>query len=413
VLRAISKSDALPTNGRPISVCLLVSSLEFGGAERQVIEMYRSFDPQRIKPLICSLSREMPQARHLPKGGKEVRLVEKRARFDLTVVFRLARVLRQEEIAVVHAFLLDAEIASRLAAPIARVPVVVASERNTDYVRPLSHWIALKLTQPLFDVMVANSHAGKRFNMRTLGLPQSRIEVVHNGVDTQRFHPDREAGLAFRKQFDLPAEHPVIGMVASFKRQKGHDLFLRMAAQVRNAFPKATFLMVGGAMRENSGESSRCETEIKELTATLNLTDCCRFIPNQTDMRVVYNACDMTVLLSRREGTPNVLLESMACGVPVVATNVADNALLIEEGVTGYTVPPEDSDGAARRVEGLLSNPALRAQMGEAARTRACGKFSLRRAASELEDIYARCLAAKSRAAGTHSPQRADGRGEG
>ncbi len=377
---------------RPLNVCLLISSLEFGGAERQVVEMTRTFDRERVAPFICSLSKQVPLAANLQDPERDLVIVEKRGRFDFTTVFRLAKVLRERKVDVLHAFLLDAEIAARLAAPLAGVPVVIASERNTDYVRPRLHTIALKTTQRLFHVMVANSFAGKQFNVRTLGLSPSRIEVVHNGVDVERFRPDPPAGESFRRKLGLSLDHPVVGMVGSFKRQKGHDCFLRMARRVADANPDAKFLIVGEPLSDDLAATSQYQSEIKALTTSLNLTDRCIFLGNQRDMRSVYNACDVTVLLSRHEGTPNVLLESMACGVPVVASNIADNAVIVRDGETGHVVPREDSEAAAQCVEKLLADSSRRKAMGTLARSRVCSDFSLERATSRLEEIYARTL---------------------
>jgi len=386
------QAPAAAGQAKPISVCLLISSLEFGGAERQVVEMVRSFDRRKVKPIICSLSSEVPLARFLPGNREDLSIVEKRGKYDFTTVFRVARLLRRERIDVVHAFLFDAEIVARLAAPMAGVPVVIGSERNTDYTRPRLHTIALKSTQGMFDVIVANSTSGKNFNMRTLGLADSRIEVVHNGVDVERFRPDRDSGLAFRERLGIGPNTPLIGMVGSYKRQKGQDCFLRMAAQVRQEIPGAHFLLVGEPVRDDLEETARFQNEVQQLAASLRLSDCCRFLGNQQDMKAVYNACDVTALLSRREGTPNVVLESMACGVPVIATDVADNKLIIVNGKTGFVVPREDSVAAAACATQILSNPAFKKELGEKARRHACEEFSLRVAAAKLENIYTRCL---------------------
>jgi glycosyltransferase involved in cell wall biosynthesis len=382
---------------RPLNVCLLISSLEFGGAERQVVEMTRTFDRARVTPFICSLSKEVPLAANLENAQRDLVVLPKRGRFDAALVLRLAKLLRERRVDVVHAFLLDAEIAARLAAPLAGVRAVIASERNTDYVRPRLHTIALKATQPLFRVMVANSFAGKQFNVRTLGLAPSRIEVVHNGVDVERFRPDRTAGETFRRKTGLSLTAPVIGMVGSFKRQKAHDCFLRMARKVADTHPDAKFLLVGEPLSDDLAATSEYQSEIRALTTSLKLAERCVFLPNQQDMRSVYNACDVTVLLSRHEGTPNVLLESMACGVPVVASNIADNAVIVRDGETGYIVPRDDHSAAALRVESLLADSSQRQAMGIAARSRVCSDFSLDRAASKLEEIYARALSRQKR----------------
>ena len=267
------KSSVRAESGRakPISVCLLISSLEYGGAERQVIEMMRSFDRSIVTPYVCTLSSEVPLARTLPEGGKELSIIEKRGRFDFTTVFRLASWCRRHRIDVVHAFLFDAEIAARLAAPLGGVSAVISSERNTEYVRPRLHSILLKATQGLFDVMVSNSVSGKNFNIRTLGLPASRIEVVHNGVDVKRFAPNRSAGVAFREKLGIASGVPVIGMVGSYKRQKAQDCFIRMAAGVHRELPDAQFILVGEPLRDDFEETSRFQTEVKQLAETLKI----------------------------------------------------------------------------------------------------------------------------------------------
>jgi glycosyltransferase involved in cell wall biosynthesis len=310
--------------------------------------------------------------------------------------------LRRNRIDVIHAFLFDSEIVSRLAAPLARVPVVVSSERNTDYDRPVLHRVALSLTRPMFDVMVANSNAGREFNLRTQGLEPSRVEVVHNGVDTERFRPDREAGRACRARLGIPLEAPVVGMVASYKRHKGQDNFLRMAKLVLESCPSARFMIVGGLVGVPS-ESQQYRAEVRQFCTSLGLDDHCVFVGNQKDIGAFYNACDVTVLLSQREGTPNTVLESMACGVPVIASDVADNAFVAGHGHSGFIVPVDDAASAATRVRELLASEELRRRFGVAARARVCAEFSLERAAGKLERIYRQCVAAKRKYAARHA----------
>ncbi len=382
---------------RPISVCLLISSLEYGGAERQVVELVRAFDRSRVIPFACSLSPKVPLGAVLRRPEEDLCVVEKRNRFDITTIWRVAHVLRQRQVDVIHGFLLDAEIVARLAAPLARVPVVIASERNTDYVRRPLHHAALRLTQPLFDVMVANSHAGKAFNIRTLGLDESRIKVVSNGVDTGRFRPDRAAGMTLRRELGIDGTAGVVTMVGSFKRQKGHAAFLQMAARVRAAFPETFFLIVGEPFRDDSAASHDYKAEMIELARSLGLQGRCLFLGHRKDMPSVYNASDVTVLLSNREGTPNVVLESMACGIPAVVSDVADNRMIISDGEDGFVVSVQDVEEATVPVCELLREPRKRAMFGENARNKTIEKFSFAAATTRLEQIYRSCLAGSAR----------------
>jgi glycosyltransferase involved in cell wall biosynthesis len=376
---------------RPVSVCLLISSLEYGGAERQVVEMFRTFDRSRVRPIICSLSSNVPLAAGLDEHREDLYIVPRRWRFDFTTIFRVARLLRRERIDVLHAFLFDAEIIGRLAAPLAGVPVVIASERNADYTRPSLHECALRLTQPLVDTLVTNSFAGKQFTLRTTRFKDSQLHVVHNGVDTIRFRPDREAGATFRRRHGIPADALVVGMVGNYKRQKGHDVFLRMAAQVISHFDKTVFLIGGAPTGGRLAPSRAYQKEIEALAAQLGLRHRCHFVENEQNMPGLYNACDVTVLLSRREGTPNVLLESMACGIPIVATRVADNVHIVGETGCGFLVPVNDALAAAEAVRILLEETEAKTSRSAAAR-QCASEFSLERAARKLEQIY--CVAA-------------------
>jgi glycosyltransferase involved in cell wall biosynthesis len=267
---------------------------------------------------------------------------------------------------------------------------VIASERNADYTRRRLHEFALWLTQPLVDAVVANSFAGKKFTLRTTRFADSQINVVHNGVDTIRFHPDREAGASFRRRHGIPASALVVGMVGNYKRQKGHDVFLRMAAHIASRCEKVVFLMAGSPTGGRLAPSRTYRKEIEALAAQLGLRERCYFIENEQDMPGLYNACDVTALLSRREGTPNVLLESMACGVPVVATDVADNVLVVgQTDPAGAIVPMDDFSKAAGAVTSLLHSSELHRAAGIMARRRAC-EFSVYRAAYQLERLYRR-----------------------
>ena len=378
----------MDVDNRPLSVMLVISSLEYGGAERQVIELVKNFDRSKIDPIICSLSHEVPLAEHLPDIERDLIIVEKKGRFDASTVARLAAVMRERRVDIAHAFLFDAEIATRLAARRAKVPVVIASERNTDYARPLVQTIFQWVTRSMYDVMIANSNAGKRFNMRTLKLADEKVRVVHNGIDIDLFRPDKEARAKIRAELGLKNSEPVVGMVASFKRQKRHQDFFKMASKVLESHPNAWFLLAGEPLRDNQQGAADYHQEVRSVLSALGIEPRCHFLGNRDDMRDVYNACDVTVLTSSREGTPNVLLESMACEVPVVATNIADNAEIVREGETGFVVPLAQPDVMAERVSWLLSDLDECQHYGEVARKWVCESFSTAALVRNTEDIY-------------------------
>jgi glycosyltransferase involved in cell wall biosynthesis len=365
---------------------LLISSLERGGAERQVVELVRGLDRRRFDPFVCSLSEHVPLGPNLPDPDRDLVIVQKRWRFDATTVRRVSRVMAERRVDLVHAFLFDAEMVARLAGRLARVPVVIGSERNTDYRRPRIHAVCLTLTRALSDGLIANSNSGKRFVHRTLGVPLDRIHVIHNGINTEEFSPGD--GCVIRQELGIDETDQVVGMVASFKRQKNHTMFFGMADAVHREFPCAWFLCVGEPLRDNFGGAEDYHREMSEFVRTVEARDRIIMLGNRKDMRNVYNACDVTVLTSRHEGTPNVLLESMACGVPVVATRVSDNEHIVADGNTGFIVALDDVESMAARVADLLADPGRRSRMGEAARTHVCEHFSTACLCQKTGELY-------------------------
>lgn len=371
-------------------VMLLISSLERGGAEQQVVELVRQMDRDHFDPFVCSLSSHTPLATALPDPQRDLVVVAKKHKFDVSTVTRVARVMAERNVRIVHAFLFDANFVGRLAGRMARVPIVISSERNTDYQRRRIHSICLGLTRSWSRAMIANSHSGKRFVSRSLGIPQEEIYVVHNGVDVSRCCPGDRSKV--RRELSIADEDFVVGMIANFKPQKNHAQFFQMAELVLRRFPRTWFVCVGEPLRDNflGGEDyHRAMCALVKRTDTKNRL---RLLGIRRDMPDVYNACDVTVLTSRHEGTPNVLLESMACGVPVVATDVSDNAYIVRDGYTGFIVPLDDAEATAGRVGDLLADPDRRRAMGRAAREWVEGEFSPARMARKTEAVYSELL---------------------
>src|SRR5262249_28118285 len=160
------------------------------------------------------------------------------------------------------------------------------------------------------------------------------------GVDTRRFRP-RDAAAA-RRELGIAADGPVVGMFASFKAQKNHPLFFRAAARVLAALPATRLLLVGDQLYGGMHGSDEYKTEVMALFDELGLKERCIFAGNRTDVHRYYPACDVTVMSSHFEGTANAVLESLSCGVPVVATNVSDTARILPDSRAGYVVPPGD-----------------------------------------------------------------------
>jgi glycosyltransferase involved in cell wall biosynthesis len=370
----------------PITVVLVISNLEYGGAQRQVVELANNFDPSRVRVHVCSLSSYRPLARELRIPADCQHVIEKRGKYDLSVVPRLAALLKRTRADVVHGYLFDAEVAVRLAGRFAGTRVVAGSERNTNYTLKRVQLGAYRLTRDWVGLIVANSHAGAAFHRKTLGHDPRIYRVIHNGVDTTRFTPGDRGDARVRLGLD-PAR-PTIGMFASFKRQKNHPLLFEAAHRLLPAIPDLQLLLVGDQLHGGMHGSSDYKRETEALIDRLGLRPHCLALGNRDDVDLIYPACDVTVLPSLFEGTPNAALESMACGVPVIVTNVADNAIIAPDGRVGFVVPLDRPDVLADRLQRLLKDPEMAAACGAEARRWAIDEFSTRRLAEKTESVY-------------------------
>lgn len=344
---------------------------------------------------VCTLSPYVPLGVQLRDHERRLHLITKKFKLDVSVVPRLAVLMRRLKIDVVQSYLFDAEIAVRLAGRAVGVPLVVGSERNTDYRLKRRHLQPYWLTSKCVDLIIANSNAGATFNSRMLGHPISMYRVVHNGVDTRLFAP-RDRG-PIREELGIGPDEPVVGLFASFKEQKNHPLFFAAAKQVLETVPTARFLLVGDQLYGGMHGSDAYKVRMDALVDALGIRSRCIFLGNRNDVQRLYPACDLTVLSSLFEGTPNVALESMACGVPVVATDVSDNALIVPTGVAGFIVPLGDEVTLASHISQLLLNAQLRTRMGHEARKWVEREFSTSRLCDKTEAVFRDALAARTR----------------
>jgi glycosyltransferase involved in cell wall biosynthesis len=366
-----------------LRVLLLTGGLHYGGTERQVGQLAKHLDRARFFPVLCSLDGTRTLF-DLDPSPTPFLAAKRRARFDPLPFLKVVWILRRWKIDLVHCFLFDAEIIGRLTGRLAGV-AVIGSERNSDYPPMPIRERVLRTTRPLVDLLIANSHAGKRYATGRLGFLPERVAVVPNGVDVDRFRP-RNLTHA-RARLGLPPDRPVVGMFASFKEQKNHAMYFRVARRILDRRPETRFLCVGHTP-SNHPSARGYAASLRRLSTELSLDDHLSFVADRDDVHELYPACDVTVLTSRREGTPNAILESMACGVPVIATDIADNALILDGSSGGAVVPLDDDDAMCTRVSSLLEHEIALREASRLARTTAVTRFSVTECASRIGDLY-------------------------
>jgi len=185
-------------------------------------------------------------------------------------------------------------------------------------------------------------------------------------------------------------------MFASFKEQKNHGMLFHAVKELTSTDRNFRVVLLGEELHGGAQGTTTYVQKIHELVGRLGIRDYCLFVGNQDDVEAYYRICDVTVLPSKFEGTPNVVLESMASGVPVIVTAVSDNNEIVEHGKSGYVVDVGDEAGLSRYLQLLMEDRELSANMGSEARRRAVELFSSAQLASNTGEVYKTALEQRS-----------------
>jgi glycosyltransferase involved in cell wall biosynthesis len=274
----------------------------------------------------------------------------------------------------VHSHLYPAHLHASLAAAIAGVPAILQTA-HTLVVRPGEAAIE-RLTRSR---TIATSHAVAAGLMKA-GLSGQRMKVIHNGVGDEHLCLDTEAVCRVRSELAL-SDGPVVGTVARLSPEKGVDVLLAALPEVLSYFPSLATLIVG-----DGSETKR----LRELAAGHGNV---RFLGTRRDVAALNRLFDVFVLPSRQEACPMALLEAMAAGRAVVATCVGGSPELIDNGIDGVLVPPEEPAALSAAIVGLLRRPAQREALGCAARKKIARSFTRDQMVTQTYAYYQRILA--------------------
>ena len=386
-----------------VKLLQFVPSFGIAGTERQVVTLALALEPSRFAIHFGCMNRWGQLLDKIEACGVPVlhyRVSTFRHPRVLVAQFRLARDIRRCGIQIVHTYGFYANVFAIPAAKLAGARVIASIRDMGVYLSP-----SQKLTQRLIcrfaDRVLVNASAIKDW-LASDGYDASRITVIPNGIDLDRFeHPARTGSL--HNELGLPAEAPLIGVVGRVARLKGIDDFLRAAAMIIRRFPASRFLIIGdsGTFISQGGtivEDDRYEEELERLAADLGLQDRVIFTGFRPDIERVLSGLTVSVQPSLSEGLSNTLLESMAAGVPVVATRVGGTAEVVQDGHNGLLVPAADPNSMANAICRLLDEPALASRLGQAARRHIIERYSMSRMVQSTSQIYETLLENDSRA---------------
>lgn len=365
--------------GRKLEAAFIVRSLGIGGAERQLITLLPKLAEQGIScTLIClydggDLEQQVQASEHF-----RIATVGKSGRWDVGAPWRLFRMLLKIRPDVVHGYMSGANLFALFSGAMVGASTVwgirVSDQDFSSYssFRRIVHHLEVLLSR-FPSLIIANSHAGRDFHV-SAGYPSQRFIVIHNGVDTAQFMPDRERGARWRAAHGFSAVSDLVVLPARLDPMKDHPTFIAAAQRCVEALPGRDLHFVCAG----SGDPGYV-AHMKALAEEASVSAHFHWLPAQKDVVALYNAATIVVSASRfGEGFPNVLGEAMACGIPCVATSAGDAAVVI--GPTTHVTRTRDVDALAEEMRRVLVLSAEeRDALGERAREHILGNFTVDR----------------------------------
>jgi glycosyltransferase involved in cell wall biosynthesis len=365
----------------PWPVLLMARALEAGGSERQLREIAKALDRSRFQPHAACFHPEDAGRRELAAAGVPI------AHFPVysflspgavSGAFELARYVRRHKIRLIHTFDYPATVFAIPAGRFLTSAAVVSSQRSHRDLIPRGYRRLVRVTDHLADAIVVNCDFVRRHLEKDERVPASRIQLCRNGIDTEVFRP-----LDAPRPPDLPADSFVIGVVSVLRPEKGLPTLLQAFARVRHLRAGMKLAIVGdGSMLESLQAEARA----------LGIREDCVFALSTDQVTHWLRAIDIFVLPSLSEALSNALMEAMACGCPVVASNVGGNPELVRDGETGLLFEPGDAAGLSTALQTLIENETLRKRMAATGAQFIREHFSIRAAAQRMGEIYAQLI---------------------
>src|SRR5262245_41457558 len=362
---------------RVIRICFVIDGLTRAGTETQLLALIRSLDRRRFAPTLALLNGEDDLSRELEPTNCPVFRLGIRSlcsRQALHAGAKLGRLWRRDRVDIVQTYFLDS---TYFGVPLARLNGIrrVVRVRNN-----LSHWLTPRhralgrLLGRLVDVTLTNCEPAREALLAAEGGSPSKVVVLENGVDLQRF-------AAVAPPRDRPSR---IGAIANLRAVKGIDVLIRAAAQLIPRFPDLEFHIAGEGEQRASLERLVHELALHERF----------FLPGTVaDVPAFLSRLDLVVAPSHAEGMSNALLEAMAAGRPIVATDVGANRRLLRDGQLGVLAPPGDAPALAAGVAQLLGDPPNALRVAAAARRHVTAEYSREAMRHRFERFYERLSA--------------------
>ena len=370
----LSESD----EHKVINLGLVIGQLSFGGAEKQLYELVTRLDRKRFNPVVFCLSEsEIPYGEKIRKRNIKVHILKRRSHFDVIRLLRLVYLFRKERIDVVHSKLFISVAYSYLACKLAGIKRFIPSIGGYTYRKSsLVRMVEIAALNSA-DKIMTNSVDLRDYVAENMNTDPDKFVIIHNGIEANLFNNPTSADL-IKKDIGIKQDHSVVGIISRDSAVKNIPLFLDAAKSLLQKRDNVCFVLVGCGLDNGKKE---------EWLGDFPLKDSFVFLGTREDIPDLLGVLDVFVLTSISEGLPNTIMEAMAAGIPIVATNVGGCSELVVNGKNGLLVPSNNKNELVKAIETILDDKDMAVAMGDTGRKFIEEKFSMEKMVKKTEDI--------------------------
>ena len=367
------------------NLLFVIPQLDVGGAETQLLNLVKGIDKSKFRIYVCNLSENQNK---LEKEFKklDINMVEiyKKSKYDIGIVFRLKKFIKDNNIDIVHSTLNNfwPRVASIM---IYKRPILIASERSIDnWWKKKYHFLADNFLAKFTDVMVCNSVKIKEFYETKVPNLKDKIDVIYNGVLSEKFKTiSEDEKHELKKQYKIDDDDIVFGIVAGLRDVKDHMTLLKAVNLLKNYNQNFKLLIIGDGKNRD---------KINEYIKENNLTNYIKMIGETSDVYKFLNIIDIGIICSIQEGLSNSIIEYMLCKSPVIATNVGGNVELVKDNERGFLVNVGDFEELSNKMLFFIKNKEIIKSYGENSYKYAYENFKYENMIESYENLYEKLI---------------------
>lgn len=365
---------------KPVPVLHIIKSLGRGGAETLLPETLHQHNKQKYQfHYIYFLPWKYQMVSAIEKAGGTVTCLP--AKNNIAImrrVFQIARYVKKHQIQLIHCHLPWAGIVGRLVGKLTGVPVVYTEHNKWERYHKLTYWLNKLSFSSQRKVIAVSGDVAKSIQSHYKG-HKPHVQVVANGVDTNKFSPDIIVDRDIRKELGIPINATVIGLACVFRKQKRVPVWLEIAQKIHSQFSGTHFIIVGDGVLKD---------EIQAKANELNTHGYVHFVGMQTEIRPFLKAMNIFMMSSEFEGLPIALMEAMSMGCMPACTAAGGIGEVISDNENGVIVPVDEPMQLVSRLSEYLNTPEIIKTKGIAARQTIVNGFSMQKMVGEIESIY-------------------------